>query len=433
MNSVAPNSPSEIGEREAGRDEQRPGRDRQVDLAPHPRGWRAEDRGRVAQPRVDRAQHREQDPARRTAPRSALGRSGRARAMRAGRGRMVERDDESEADRDGRRAERARAAVRRGRGRSRVATAAAGERERGQAADDERDRGGADREHERVADRLDRRARTACCRGAARTARGRSRARSRPRGRTTARRARRAGRRAQRGMVPRIAHDGRPLARVPRAGGRRRAGRGARSAWPWRRSMRPVTSEHRHDRDQLHDRRARPPSAGRGAARSGGRSRRRASSSAGPPSRSTTPNDGEREEERDRRRGHDRRAERRQRDRTERAGAGTRRAAGRFLLARVEMRPQPADHPHDDREVEEHVGEDDRGHRLLEPEHASGPPSPSRPRNADPDHDRREHERHDRARRAEPLAREVEAGDHVRARQRDDEGDARSTARPARP
>ena len=80
----------------------------------------------------------------------------------------------------------------------------------------------------------------------------------------------------------------------------------------------------------------------------------------GPPRIRTTPNEVKREEEHDRRRGQDRRPQQRQRDLAE--GPPRRRAErrGGVLEPRVELGPQRADRAHDDGEVEEDVGDEDR-------------------------------------------------------------------------
>ena len=78
--------------------------------------------------------------------------------------------------------------------------------------------------------------------------------------------------------------------------------------------------------------------------------------------------------------------------------------AGRLLVPRVEVRPEPTDHSHDDGEVEEHVRQEDRRDR----------PDPRSPaaarRNAAPDDDRRQHERHGDQREHEPPAPEGGTG-----------------------
>ena len=81
---------------------------------------------------------------------------------------------------------------------------------------------------------------------------------------------------------------------------------------------------------------------------------------------------GEREQEHDRARRRERGPERGQGDLAERPPpAGAEHACG-FLLARVEMGPEPADGAHHDRVVEEHVSDQDRPHGLVEPETGRG-------------------------------------------------------------
>ena len=105
-NDVAPNSPSDTAIANPNADRERLQRDRQVDLAPHPPRRRAEHARRVAQPRVDRPQRghdgadheRDRDHGLRERHEDRLG----AQVD----GPAVERDEEAEADRHRRRAER---------------------------------------------------------------------------------------------------------------------------------------------------------------------------------------------------------------------------------------------------------------------------------------------------------------------------------------
>ena len=108
MNTVAPNSPSETANAKPAPTRQPPGRDGEVDLAPDPRRRRAEGRGRLAEPGVDRAQHRHHRCARRTGSRRAPGRAARDPRRAQVERRLVERDEEPEADGHRRDAERER-------------------------------------------------------------------------------------------------------------------------------------------------------------------------------------------------------------------------------------------------------------------------------------------------------------------------------------
>ena len=141
MKRVAPNSPSEMANAKPGRDQRGAGDDRQVDLAPHPRG---------DAPSVAAASRRRGSMARSTGviTRTTNGTATSACAIgtshhepRRSSGGVVERDEEPEPDRDRRDAERERrrsvSSPRRARRR---------QRERRAAADDDRDHGGDRRE-----------------------------------------------------------------------------------------------------------------------------------------------------------------------------------------------------------------------------------------------------------------------------------------------
>ena len=96
-----------------------------------------------------------------------------------------------------------------------------------------------------------------------------------------------------------------------------------------------------------------------------------------------------------------------------------------FLLAGIEVRPQPADSAHDDRVVEEDVGQQDCRERLLPPERAERAVllEQASERRA---HDHGgEHERHRDRRPQKPAAGKVVAGEHVRAGQRHEHGQHR--------
>ena len=285
MNTVAPNSPSEIANANPaatsaaratiGRSTSRQTRARR----------RAERRRGVAQARIDGAQHRCHHPHdERYRDQRLRDRDQPPRAAQVER-RVVERDEEPEADGDrgdaeGERHQRVEAAAPRRR-----------ERERRAPADDHRDqrwpppRTGASWRSRAPAPR------TACCPRAPRRARGRSRVRARSACRTSGRRARRAARRAAPPSAPRLAATN---ARAPGVRGRRsrlrsrRAGESVTRCRPsiqlverggaarWRRAARPS---------------ARRRAAGSGTARSGGRSRSRAWRVPGPPRIRITPND----------------------------------------------------------------------------------------------------------------------------------------------
>ena len=79
-----------------------------------------------------------------------------------------------------------------------------------------------------------------------------------------------------------------------------------------------------------------------------------------------------------------------------RAHAGRAEHARGVLLVRVEVSPEPADRPHDDRVVEEHVREEDRRRRKVRTREREE-------RGADDDG--REHERHDDQRADEHAPR----------------------------
>ena len=67
-------------------------------------------------------------------------------------------------------------------------------------------------------------------------------------------------------------------------------------------------------------------------------------------------------------RGRDRGAQRGKRHRAERAPPAGAEHPCRLFLVRVEVRPQATDRAHDDRVVEEHVGDQDRPDGLVESE-----------------------------------------------------------------
>ena len=86
----------------------------------------------------------------------------------------------------------------------------------------------------------------------------------------------------------------------------------------------------------------------------------------------------------------------------------------------VEVRPEAADGAHDDRVVEEDVGEQDRPDGLVEARGpASGPPGAEQRDERGADDDGRQHERDGDERAHDAPARELVAGEHVGARERD--------------
>ena len=128
-----------------------------------------------------------------------------------------------------------------------------------------------------------------------------------------------------------------------------------------------MSDEQQHDRDELHDGQRggeRQVQQLRGLAVDLGLERRET----GPPRIRITPNDVKREQEHDRGSRRDRGPERGQRHLAERTPPAGAEHPRRFLLARVEVCPEPADGAHDDRVVEEDVREQDRPDGLVEPE-----------------------------------------------------------------
>ena len=147
---VAPNSPSAIAKAKPAATPKARDDERQVDLPPGPGRRGAERRRSLAQPRVDGAKRGrdDADDERRGHERLCDGHEppGRAEVDR----RLVERDEEPEAEHDGRGAEREQNEAVDDAGRP------SRERERGEASDDERDRGRGGREDDRVPGRLPR-------------------------------------------------------------------------------------------------------------------------------------------------------------------------------------------------------------------------------------------------------------------------------------
>ncbi len=100
--------------------------------------------------------------------------------------------------------------------------------------------------------------------------------------------------------------------------------------------------------------------------------------------------------------------------------------AGRLLLPGVELGPQPADGPYDDRVVEEDMGQQDRPHRgvqayapqLVEQSAVSDEGEEGAARD-----DGRQHERHGDHGPQQSLARKVQAGEEIRGGQREQQGE----------
>ncbi len=87
-----------------------------------------------------------------------------------------------------------------------------------------------------------------------------------------------------------------------------------------------------------------------------------------------------------------------------------------LLLPGVELRPQPADRPDDDREVEEDVGQQDRPHRGVQPyppQFVQQPAAADQRQEGAARDDGRQHERDGDDGPQKLLAREVEAGEDV--------------------
>ena len=262
-------------EREPGRHAARPRATIGRSTSRHTRARRrAEHRRRLAQARVDGPQHRRHRRAPRTGSRPTPARSGRAHddAAEVER-RLVERDEEPEARRSPR---RRRAAARRAASRPRRPRRRR-QRDRRAAADDDGDDGGDDGEAQRVADRVERRRRTACCRvelveGAVEAEAVARRACANERSTSTA-----SGTAEQHRHHREVGADAN--ARAPTRAGRR-AVSAARAQATASRAAGPrascVSSEQQHDRGELHERPAPRRAAGSAAARSGGRSRSRA-------------------------------------------------------------------------------------------------------------------------------------------------------------
>ncbi len=105
-----------------------------------------------------------------------------------------------------------------------------------------------------------------------------------------------------------------------------------------------------------------------------------------------------------------------------------------LLLARVELRPHPADGADHDGVVEEDVRDEDRPHRGVEPDaeqpvgEAVLPEQREERRSGD---DGRQHERHGHHGPQQPLAGEVQPGEDVRRRAARPRASARWTRRPA--
>ena len=106
MNTVAPNSPSDTANAKPAATISARRTDRQVDLAPDRARRGTEHGGRLAQPVVDRPQHGQHRPHHERHRRPAPARGAPAPRTRAGPAGLVERDEEAEADRDRRGAER---------------------------------------------------------------------------------------------------------------------------------------------------------------------------------------------------------------------------------------------------------------------------------------------------------------------------------------
>ena len=78
-----------------------------------------------------------------------------------------------------------------------------------------------------------------------------------------------------------------------------------------------------------------------------------------------------------------------------------------FFLVRVEMRPEAADRPHDDRVVEEHVRDQDRPDGLVESEIAERTAGAEERRERGAHDHGRQHERHGDERAHDAAARET--------------------------